>query len=109
MHVVSLLGLAEESLTTARAASSSRSAHTIHGGHDHALRQTMIALVAGHGLGEHESPGEATLQVLSGRVRLTAGAETGEAAAGDFIVIPPARHSLDALEDSVVVLSVVTR
>lgn len=32
----------------------------------------MIAL-AGHALAEHDSPGEATLHVLHGRVRLSAG------------------------------------
>ena len=109
MESVFLPGLVEELLATARTASSSRSAHTIHGGHDHALRQTLIALTAGHGLGDHESPGEATLQVLAGRVRLVADGEAWEGATGDYVVIPPARHSLDAVEDCVVALSVVTR
>ena len=109
MDGVSLPGLVEELLSTARTASSSRSAHTIHGGHEHALRQTLIALTAGHGLGEHESPGEATLQVLAGRVRLVADGESWEGATGDYVVIPPARHSLDAVKDCVVALTVVTR
>jgi len=43
------------------------------GGHEHVLRQTLIALTAGSSMSEHENPGEATLQVISGRVRLVSG------------------------------------
>jgi len=35
-------------------------AHTVYGGHEHVLRQTVIALVGGSRLEEHENPGEAT-------------------------------------------------
>ncbi|WP_028659174.1 cupin domain-containing protein [Nocardioides insulae] len=107
MESMSLTSLAAEHLEGARSASSGRSAHTIHGGHDHPLRQTVIALAGGQGLDEHESPGEATLQVLTGRVRLDAGEESAELTAGEYVVIPPRRHSLAALEDSVVLLTVV--
>jgi quercetin dioxygenase-like cupin family protein len=81
----------------------------IHGGHEHHLRQTVIALTDGRSSGEHPSPGEATLQVLSGRVRLRAGDDVVECVAGDHLVIPPARHDLSALTDAVVLLSVATR
>lgn len=107
MQVASLATLSEELVAKARAASSGRSAHTIHGGHEHVLRQTVLALAAGFALGEHDSPGEATLQVLTGRVRLHAGDDTVEAGGGDFVVIPPVRHDLAAVEDSVVLLTVV--
>jgi quercetin dioxygenase-like cupin family protein len=70
------------------------------------LRQTLIALVAGAQLGEHESPGPASLLVLRGRVRLVAGDDTVEIAAHEFAPIPDRRHSLHADEDSVVLLSV---
>jgi quercetin dioxygenase-like cupin family protein len=70
------------------------------------LRQTVIALRAGAGLGEHESPGPASLVVLRGRVRLVAGEETVAVAAHEFSPIPDRRHSLHADEDSVVLLSV---
>lgn len=83
-----------------------RSATTVHGGHEYVLRQTLIALVAERGLSEHESPGEATLHVLRGRVRLDAGDDGWEARTGDLLIIPPVRHSLTALEDSVVLLTV---
>jgi quercetin dioxygenase-like cupin family protein len=103
---ISLSAVADEQLRTARAASSGRAARTVRGGHDNFLRETVIALAGGRELAEHDSPGEATLQVLSGRVRLTAGDDSVECVAGDFMVIPQARHSLQAIEDSAVLLTV---
>ncbi len=109
MQTTSLTTLADQQLELARAASAGRSALTVYGGHQHDLRQTMIALTTGTVLGEHSSPGEATLQVLSGRVAVRAGAEVSEGAAGDHMVIPPERHDLVALADAVVLLTVATR
>src|SRR6478609_5852914 len=109
MDAISLPSLADEHLRHAREGSAGRSAHTLFGGHDHRLRQTLIALLAGQSLEEHESPGEATLQVVSGRVRLIAGDDTQEAGPGDLVTIPPDRHALAADEDSVVLLTVVKR
>jgi quercetin dioxygenase-like cupin family protein len=107
MNKVSLTALAREHLETARAASSGRNAHTVYGGHEHSLRQTLIALKAGSGLDEHENPGEATLYVLHGRVRVTNAQAQWEGSPGDHIVIPTSRHGLHALEDSAVLLTVV--
>ena len=107
MEKISLTALARQHLATARAASSGRSAHTVYGGHEHALRQTLLALTAGSSLDEHESPGEATLQVLQGRVRVTNSQSGWDGVPGDHIVIPRTRHGLHAIEDSVVLLTVV--
>lgn len=107
MHTTSLTAAADEELRAAKDAPSGRSARTIHGGHDRSLRETVIALASGHELGEHESPGEATLQVLKGRVRLSSGDERWDGVVGDHVVIPSTRHALAALEDSVVLLTVV--
>jgi quercetin dioxygenase-like cupin family protein len=98
--------LVDDLLAAARGSGSGRGARTIHGGRDHALRQTVIALADGRSLDEHESPGEATILVLSGRVRLVAGEDSSELGPGEFVVIPPLRHHLDALEDSAVLLTV---
>lgn len=102
----SLPDLADELLESARSSTSGRAAATVHGGRQHDLRQTLIALVGGRSLGEHDSPGEATLQVLRGEVRLHAGAECWDGAAGSYVHIPPRRHDLEALTDAVVLLTV---
>ena len=77
MEKISLTALAREHLETARAASSGRSSHTVYGGHEHSLRQTLMAMTAGSTLDDHESPGESTLQVLQGRVRVTNSSAAG--------------------------------
>jgi quercetin dioxygenase-like cupin family protein len=109
MLLASLPDVVHEHLQRAREEAAGRSAHTLYGGRDKHLRQTVIALLAGRGLDEHESPGEATLQVLSGRIRLEAGDTTTDAAAGDLVEIPPARHALHAYDDSVLLLTVTKR
>jgi quercetin dioxygenase-like cupin family protein len=107
MQKTSLTALARVQLDAARSASSGRSAKTVYGGHEHLLRQTVIALRADEMLDEHENPGEATVQVLHGRVVLTAGDDSWSGWTGDLIIVPDAPHSLTAIEDSTVLLTVV--
>ena len=106
MATSSLSALSREQLKLAQTSSNGRSAATVYGGHEHVLRQTLIALVGGQRLGEHENPGEATVHVLQGRVRLGAGEDRWDGSPGDLIVVPDRRHDLEALEDSVVLLTV---
>jgi quercetin dioxygenase-like cupin family protein len=109
MQKKSLDALARELLGRARQSTSGRSAETVYGGHEHGLRQTVLALIEGTTLAEHESPGEATVHVLTGRVRLGAGEDSWEGRDGDLIIIPPAWHDLQALTDAVVLLTVAKR
>jgi quercetin dioxygenase-like cupin family protein len=106
MQKMSLQALAREQQQLAAAASSGRSAKTVWGGHEHVLRQTLIALTAFSMMSEHENPGEATVQVILGRIRLEANGDQWEARQGDLLFMPPTRHSLVALEDAVVLLTV---
>lgn len=106
MSVVSIHAAIDEHTAKAAGASSGRSAHTLYGGHEHSLRQTVIALTSGTSLAEHQNPGEATVHVLRGRVRLSAGEDSWEGNTGDLLIVPNAPHSLEALEDSVVLLTV---
>ena len=105
MQKMSLEAIAREQLEEARR-NGGRAANTVFGGHEQVLRQTVMALIADTEMQEHESPGAATLHVLSGRVRLTAGDDSWEGRTGDLIVIPAVRHGLIAIEDSVVLLTV---
>ncbi|MET9346917.1 cupin [Streptomyces termitum] len=100
-----LTALADEHLTAARSAPHGRSAHLVL--HDGVLRQTVIALIAGTALDEHNAPPAASLQVLRGRVRLTAPEWEAELAAGTLRMIPKERHGLAAVDDSVVLLTAV--
>ena len=107
MDTLSLVATAREQTRKALAGSQGRAAQTVYGGHDRSLRQTVIALSAGSSLAEHENPGEATVHVLSGRVRLDGSRTSWEGRSGDLLVVPQERHSLAALEDSAILLTVV--
>lgn len=109
MEARSLTTMVDDLIEAARTASSGRAAVTVYGGQQHDLRQTVIALAGGRSLGEHDSPGEATLQVLRGHVRLHAGQESWEGSAGDYVHIPPLRHDLEARTDAAVLLTVAGR
>ncbi|MGB7983119.1 MAG: LuxR family transcriptional regulator [Candidatus Nanopelagicales bacterium] len=106
MEKFSLDALVREHAELARQVPAGRSAVTIQGGHERVLRQTVIAMTQGTVLDEHENPGEATLQVLAGEVRLSAGSTSWDGAAGDLLRIPAARHELLAVVDCAVLLTV---
>lgn len=106
MDKMSLIAQARNELEAARRASSGRSAKTVHGGHDKVLRQTVIALCAGRATDPYESPGEATVQVILGRIRLQTDATVWDGSPGDLIVMPQARTAMHAVEDAVVLLTV---
>jgi len=106
MEKLSLTALARQQLNLAQQASSGRSSQTVYGGHEHTLRQTVIALAAGQVLDEHENPGEATVHVLQGRVRLAVAGTSWEGSSGDLLVVPDSRHTLEALDSAVVLITV---
>ena len=72
-----------------------------------ALRQVIAALRADAVLPDHENPGDATLQVLTGEVELgtSSGSSAVRLAKGDLEVIPQERHYLRAITDAAVVIT----
>lgn len=106
MQRKSLEALARQQLDAARSSRAGRAADTVFGGHENVLRQTVIGMVKDAVLSEHENPGEATVQVMQGRIRLTAGENSWDGRTGDLLFIPNERHSLTALEDSAILLTV---
>ena len=106
MESIGLMESAEKQLELARGARSRRASTALVGDRDSRLRLHLMALAAGTALDEHESPGEATLHVLVGRVRLIAGSRSLTLDAGELAEIPPERHSVEADEDSALLLTV---
>ncbi len=106
MQKLSVEAQARELLAQAANAAGGRAAQTVMGGHERTLRQTVIAMIKDSALAEHANPGEASVYVLHGRVRLAVGSESWEGRDGDLLIIPDAPHSLVALQDSAVLLTV---
>lgn len=109
MQKLSLEAQARELLEQAATAAGGRAAQTVMGGHEKVLRQTVIALLASSALSEHVNPGEASVYVLRGRVQLKSADQIWEGRDGDLLIMPDAPHSLHALTDSAVLLTVAKR
>lgn len=106
MHKFSLVAVSREQLARAAQSTGGQAADTVVGGHERVLRQTVIGLTAGSAQTDHESNGEATVYVLSGRVRVVAGEVSWDALAGDLVIVPQERHRVEAVEDSSILLTV---
>ena len=106
MQRISLEALARQQIKQAATRGGGHTADTVFGGHEKILRQTVIGMIKGSHLGEHASPGDATIHVLSGRVRLIVGSDSWDGRAGDLLILPGERHSVEALEDCAFLLTV---
>ena len=106
MQKISLDALARQQMELALTAGGGHTAETVFGGHEKVLRQTVVAMIAGARLAEHENPGEATVLVLNGRLRLSAADLSWDAAQGDLLIVPDSRHSIEASEDCAFLLTV---
>lgn len=106
MNKISLEAKARELGQKAATSSSRRAGDTVFGGHERRMRQTVVALCAGAEMAEHESPGEATLLVISGRLSLVAGDTTWAGREWDHLVIPDEPHSVQAETDTTFLLTV---
>lgn len=111
--------LADYLLEEAQSSADGRAMHPVDLGFG-TLRLMAIGFAAGAELPEHDNPGEAVLQVLRGAVRVVTiaphvvdGREVGpgrvvEAQPGLLVRIPDARHRVEALEPSVILLTAVS-
>src|SRR5699024_7965678 len=72
------------------------------------LRQVLLTLTEGAELADHDSPPEATLQVVEGSVRLATATGSCELSTGDLITVPPERHSVAAVTDAAFMLTIRT-
>lgn len=98
--------LTDELLSKARTANSGRAAHGVYSGRY--LKQALLTLTAGSQMAEHDSPPEATLQVLQGSVTLSSAEDSWDLRTGDLMTIPPERHSVTAREDAAFLLTIRT-
>lgn len=105
--VVALADLASGLLEQARSHHSQRAAKTVVSGES--MRATVIALAGGAELADHDAPPAATVQVISGQVRVHAGDQDWTVDAGEVLTIPPLRHGLVAVSDAAILLTVALR
>ena len=78
--------------------------------HDSELRLVLVALRAGQRIAEHQTIQQATAQTLLGRLRLHVPGGDCEVPAGVVVVLRGAVvHEIEALETSVMLLSLVYR
>ncbi|HET7386894.1 MAG TPA: cupin domain-containing protein [Nocardioidaceae bacterium] len=106
MQKPSLDAMARQVGRKAETAASGRAAETVYGGHEKRLRQTVVAMRSGVELAEHVNPGDATVLVINGRLRLSAGEVSWEGRKGDLLVVPDAPHAVEALTDTAFLLTV---
>jgi quercetin dioxygenase-like cupin family protein len=99
--------LAEELLAEARRNHARRAARTLVNGV--AQRATLIAMAQDAEMSEHGAPTAATLHVLTGQVRLHTHDQEWLLDRGNLANLPPQRHGLRALADSVILLTVALR
>jgi quercetin dioxygenase-like cupin family protein len=106
MDVASIKVLATDLLAIATSSESGRSSVTVYSRSGARLRQTLVALAEGRVMGEHKSPGDASVLCMQGRVLVRAGGTQTGLGPGELVAVPPQRHDLEALEPSVLLLTV---
>ena len=104
---LNLAMLADYLLTQAAESPQGRAAQKIDLDHQQ-LRMTAIGFAEGGELPEHKNPGEAVLQVVRGRIRLTDATRSIEVEEGTIARIPNGVHSVTALAPSVIVLTAIS-
>ncbi len=97
---------ADELLAEASQLRAGRSARTLTPGQGAALKQTLLALRAGQRLQDHLAPGPTTLLGIRGTAVLTAERTSVTLTDGVWASCPTGPHSLEAVSDTVVLITV---
>ncbi|MEV4471311.1 hypothetical protein [Nonomuraea sp. NPDC049504] len=69
------------------------------------MRQTVMALRQGEHMHEREHPGEVTVHVLHGLVRLVAEPDSRDGLPGDVLVMPERRHRVEAVQECAILFT----
>lgn len=93
-------------LDQAREMSAGRAARTLTPGAGAVLKQTLLAIVSGRRLDEHQANGPATVQVLQGAITVRSGDTSLQVPEGHWATIPASLHDVVADEDAVLLLTV---
>ncbi|MFU8841185.1 MAG: hypothetical protein ACNA8R_10765 [Nitriliruptoraceae bacterium] len=101
-----LQAAADALLAEAGQLNAGRSARTLTPGPGAPLKQTLLALTAGQRLQDHLAPGPTTLLGIRGEAVLTHDDGAVTLAEGVWAACPVGPHSLDAVTDAVVLLTV---
>jgi quercetin dioxygenase-like cupin family protein len=101
-----LHAMARELLEEAGGLASHRSARTLTPGAGAVLKQTLMALTAGARLQDHVAPGPTTLLGIVGTVMLSDEDGRVELAEGGWAPCPRGAHSLEAVTDAAVLITV---
>ena len=96
----------QELLLEAGQLNSGRSGRTMTPGHGSPLKQTLLALTAGQQLQEHLAPGPTTLLGIHGTCILTHDDGAFTLTDGMWAACPTGPHTLEAISDTVVLLTV---
>ncbi|MEX1163452.1 MAG: hypothetical protein WEB03_07715 [Nitriliruptor sp.] len=97
---------AEELLAEASQLRSGRSARTLTPGSGASLKQTLLALTAGQRLQDHLAPGPTTLLGIRGTAVLAHDRTAVTLTDGVWAACPVGPHSLEAVSDTVVLITV---
>lgn len=105
MTHISLTSLSDELLPDAEASGTGIAVRPLK--EDGLVRQVAIQFRKGGVLPEHDNPGEAMALVIEGSVRfLVEGTDqVHELRAGDLLTVPESRHSVEAVEPSLLLLT----
>lgn len=103
---IDLKALADELLDEARGLRSGRSARTLIPGAGAPHKQSLLALTAGQRLQDHVAPGPTTLLALRGTSVLSHGGDAVTLSEDMWAECPTDVHSLEAVSDTVVLLTV---